>query len=84
MKALVVIEGLGNDVILSNCFVNYEVLEMVQKRSQFVADYREILNVVCSSLRRLPLKKHMRKGFDESDYVRGWNDCLREIIGETE
>jgi len=84
MKAVLVIEGLGNDVILSNCFVNYEVLEMLQKRSQFVADYREVLNVVCSPMKRLPLKRFMKKGFSESEYVRGWNDCLDAITGETE
>lgn len=81
MKAVLVIE-VGDDAILSNCFANYEVLEMVQKRSSFVADCKEILSVVCSPLKRIPLKKHMRKGFDESDYVRGWNACIDEITGE--
>ena len=83
MKTVLVIE-VGNDVILSNCFANYEVLEIMQKRSSFVADYREILSVVCSPLKRMPRKKHMQKGFDESDYVRGWNDCIDEITGVNE
>lgn len=82
MKVAVVFE-ISDDVIPSKCLVNYEVLEMAQIGGGLISDYREILNVVCSPLRRLPLKKHMKRGVTESDYVKGWNDCLRKVTGET-
>ena len=36
------------------------------------------------SLKTLPHSKQMENRWFTDDYSKGWNDCLEEIVGETE
>ena len=75
MKAILVIE-LDDDVNLEEVEIRYAIQDMYGMPVKAEVDG--------CPLKPMPHSKQMENRWFSDDYSKGWNDCLEEILGETE